>query len=571
MARRRATRKYETVFEFVQDYTNSLSNNAISLPAGSFRGELANTIKLDLSIPDFGRIGPIEAQVIFRDPSGSVALRLPNTPTEVHETFAKAKEQCIAQAQPFVDAGLVVFSTEHNEKVQELEEKLTSQQQEWEKRLKEEIAKLQAETESKLEALREELEAQKAAAPVVQVDRGIPIVDFSGLDARVEGKMDVLHDFLIEAGKKQWTGLLYIDQGAQRRFAYFEKGAVVAWRSDPMIEKEVLGVLLFNFKQITKEQLEQSLIMREEKGIRQGEAFVELGFMTFPQMVTVLSKQVEYIFQQVRKQKKGSFSFYETTLPEKFLSNKLYYINLLMRDLRLKAKRLSSQALFKNLSTSLSKKIYLDSELLPVLRFVSFTPSERKTMQMIQSRPLALRDLMKMAPLPKTEVNTFFWMMSELGAFSYDAPSQPKQSTKAKVKSIDPNQLLHQKIQEIEKGTYFDVLGIHWISVNADVEKGFAEQSKSLQILKGKNEYGLIHSGLTEAYESIKTPEDRRAYRARLFHASYHTQAAELLAQKAEEAIGKDKTLACGCFAKAIELCPDESSYKAGLKRAALS
>lgn len=571
MARRRATRKYETVFEFVQDYSNSLKDNAINLPAGSFRGELANTIKLDLSIPDFGRIGPIEAQVIFRDPSGSVALRLPAPPMEMHEVFAKAKEQCIGQAQPFVDAGLLVFAEDHNAKVQELEEKLTSQQQEWEQRLKEEIAKLQAETESKLEALREELEAQKAAAPVVQIDRGIPIVDFSGLDARAEGKMDSLHDFLIEAGKKQWTGLLYIDQGTQRRFAYLDKGAVVAWRSDPMIEKEVLGVLLFNFKQITKEQLEQSLAVMEEKKIRQGEAFVELGFMTFPQMVTVLSKQVEYIFQQVRKQKKGSFSFYETSLPEKFLSNKLYYINLLVRDLRLKTKRLSSQVLFKKLSTSLSKKVYLDSELLPVLRFVSFTPPERKTMQMIQSRPVVLRDLMKMAPLPKTEVNTFFWIMDELGAFSYDAPSKPNQVSQPKIQALDPNQILHQKIQEIEKGTYFDVLGVHWICVNADIEKGFAEQSKTVELLKGKSEYELIRSGIQEAYASIKSPEDRRSYRARLFHSSYHTDAALLLAKRAEAAIGKDKTLACGCFAKAIELCPEESSYKEGLKRAVLS
>lgn len=571
MARRRATRKYETVFEFVQDYSNSLINNAISLPAGSFRGELANTIKLDLSIPEFGRIGPIEAQVIFRDPSGSVALRLPSPPVELHETFAKAKEQCMAQAQPFVDMGLVVFAQEHESKIAELEDKLTSQQEDWERRLKEEIAKLQAETEAKLDALREELEAQKAAAPVVQVDRGIPIVDFSGLDSVFDGKMEDLHDFLIEAGKKQWTGLLYIDQGAQRRFAYMDKGAVVAWRSDPMIEKEVLGVLLYNFKQITEEQLKQSLATMEEKGIRQGEAFVDLGYMTFPQMVTVLSKQVEYIFQQVRKEKKGRFAFYETNLPEKFLSNKLYYINLLVRDLRLKAKRISAQALFKNLSTSLSKKVYLDAEVLPILRFVSFTPPERKTMQMIQSRPMALRDLMKVVPIPKTDVNVFFWIMQELGAFSYDVPSQSTSKDQNRAKKIDPNQFANQKIQEIEKGTHFDVLGLHWICVSADVEKGFAEQSKSIELLKGMSEYSLIRSGLKEAYDALRESEARREYRGRLFHSSYHEQAALLLAQKAEQAIGKDKTLACGCFAKAIELCPNEASYKEGLKRAALS
>ena len=140
MARRRATRKYESIFEFVQDYTNSLVNNAISLPKGSFRGELANTIKLDLSIPEYGRIGPIDAQVIFRDPSGSAALRLPNPPPEVRTTFEKAKQQCMSEAQPFVDSGLVVFQNTHEEKVKELEDRLVSQNTEWEARLKEEIA-----------------------------------------------------------------------------------------------------------------------------------------------------------------------------------------------------------------------------------------------------------------------------------------------------------------------------------------------------------------------------------------------------------------------------------------------
>ena len=447
MARRRATRKYETLFDFVKDYSSSLVNGAISLPAGSFRGELANEIKLDLSVPDFGRIGPIKAQVIFRDPSGSVALRLPEIPPDLHDTFSKAKEQCTEQAQPYVDAGLVVFTEEYNTRVQELEAELVAQKSEWEKKLEEAIAKLQAETEAKLEALREELEAQKAAAPVVQAERGIPIVDFSGLKPITAGNMVDFPAFLMEAGKKQWTGLLYIDQGAQRRFAYFDKGAVVAWRSDPLIEKEVLGILLYSFKQITEEQLNQSLQMMEERGIRQGEAFVELGIMNFPQMVTVLSKQVEFILQQVRKQKKGEFSFYETALPEKFLSNKLYFINVLMRDLRGKISRLGTKALFKNLTPNLGKKVFLDSELLPILRFGSFTPAERKTLQMIQKRPIALRELMKMVPLPKTDINGFFWMMNEMGALAFDAQRKVK-AVQPKTVQINPDVLVNEKIQE---------------------------------------------------------------------------------------------------------------------------
>jgi len=379
------------------------------------------------------------------------------------------------------------------------------------------------------------------------------------------------HDFLMDAGKKQWTGLLYIDQGSQRRFAYFDKGAVVAWRSDPVIETEVLGILLYSFKQITEDQLKQSLQLMEEKGIRQGEAFVELGIMNFPQMVTVLSKQVEFILQQVRKKKKGEFFFYETNLPEKFLSNKLYYINLLMRDLRAKGSRLGTKALFKNITPNFGKKVFLDSELLPILRFGVFTPQERKTLQLIQSRPVALRELMKVSPLPKTEINSFFWMMNELGAFSFDAPTNRKNVQPKKVQ-INPDILLNEKIQELEKGTYFDLLGLHWICVNADVERQFEAEKKRLELLKGRREYALIVSGMQEAYNTLISPENRRDYRTQLFHKKFLKQAALILAQEGEKAISaKNKVLACRCFVQAIDLCPNEAAYKDGLRRAAIA
>ena len=364
MARRRATKKYESIFDFVTDYTTSLSNATINLLPGSYRGELANEIKLDLSIPEFGRIGPIVAQVIFRDPSGLVALRLPQVPPEVLETYQKAKQHCNDLVQPYVEAGLVVHKEEHDATLASMQKQLEDQKKEFEQKLADAIAQLKAESEAKLEELREELEAQRAAIPEKTTERGIPIVDFSQLAPLANGAMHQFDTFLIEAAKQQWTGLLYIDQGSQRRFAYLDQGAIVAWRSDPLIEKEVLGILLYSFKQITEEQLKQSLQLMEEKNIRQGEALVELGVMGFPQMVVVLSKQVEYIFQQVRKQKKGTYSFYETALPERFLSNKLFFINIRIRELRKKAKSLSANMLFRNLSGSLGKKVYLEKILL---------------------------------------------------------------------------------------------------------------------------------------------------------------------------------------------------------------
>ena len=71
----------------------------------------------------------------------------------------------------------------------------------------------------------------------------------------------------------------------QKRYAFIDKGGIVGWKSEPLIEFEVMGMLLLQNKQITQEQLALSLELMEEKGIRQGEAFIQMGLMTFSQIV----------------------------------------------------------------------------------------------------------------------------------------------------------------------------------------------------------------------------------------------------------------------------------------------
>ena len=70
-------------------------------------------------------------------------------------------------------------------------------------------------------------------------------------------------------------------------------------------------------KQITEEQVGESLRIMEEKQIRQGEAFMELKLITYPQLIMILGKQVEFIFDRTINMKTGSALFYELeNLPE---------------------------------------------------------------------------------------------------------------------------------------------------------------------------------------------------------------------------------------------------------------
>ena len=89
MATRRATRKYSDLASFFEDLDEHLKGGFCLLPAGSFRGELAPEIKLDLMVPVAGRIGPITAQVVQRAPDGSVGLQLPEFESETGRALAK--------------------------------------------------------------------------------------------------------------------------------------------------------------------------------------------------------------------------------------------------------------------------------------------------------------------------------------------------------------------------------------------------------------------------------------------------------------------------------------------------
>ena len=85
---------------------------------------------------------------------------------------------------------------------------------------------------------------------------------------------------------------------------------------------------------LSKEQLAESLQHMEDRGCRQGEAFIEMGLMTFPQLVMVLGKQVEFILQQIMQERNAKWAFYPLdNLPEQFLPPPLRVPSLLYRGL----------------------------------------------------------------------------------------------------------------------------------------------------------------------------------------------------------------------------------------------
>jgi hypothetical protein len=107
----------------------------------------------------------------------------------------------------------------------------------------------------------------------------------TGRDPRFAGDMSdqSLRDAFMILAVERATGLLTIHgPDGRTRWGFWSKGGVVGWRTDPVEESEVLGVLLYRANQLTKEQLARSLEVMEERGCRQGEALIELGWLPQP-------------------------------------------------------------------------------------------------------------------------------------------------------------------------------------------------------------------------------------------------------------------------------------------------
>lgn len=79
----------------------------------------------------------------------------------------------------------------------------------------------------------------------------------------------------------------------------------------------------------------------------------------------------------------------------------------------------------------------------------------------------------------------------------------------------------------------------------------------------------LIGSGMKEAYERLRTDAGRREYRLSIIEKPMIDQSAQMLGVKGEMALVKENWReAQECYAKALELIPNNAEYSSGLAKA---
>ena len=543
MAVRQATYKFADLSSFLNTYDQHISKGSMFFNAGEIDKDVANEFKLDLVAPIIGRQGPILAQVVHRGPDGSIGVHLPDIPGSVADAFTslfgfigEVKDCLIASKQ-------VVMRTDYNVVVKKL-------------------------------AVAETSQASPNAKPTKRTERGFPIPDTSRLKALVDGKMSdrSLRDAMVGLAVESTTGLLTIKcPNGTTRYGYWLRGGVVGWRTEPMNEDEVLGVLLFKAGQITADQIKASLEIMTEEGLRQGEALVQMGLLDFSTLIRVLGKQTEFILKNVLESKKGTWQFHVLPrLPEQFMSSQVNVPSLLFRALFAHARTMSPVEISKRIEPNLDRYLAIAVEANPILSEMSLTTKEKGLITVIQSNSWRLREVFSVSPLSKSLTSAFIWRLDELALLTM-ADKEDMSRTKARIADR-----LNRKKKQLQSGNYFDILEIHWVCLGSEVQSAYtrikAEFARErFEIMDEAQEELLerIVIRIDEAFAELEADSSRRKYRATVIEKDAIINSAEMLGRQGEMGImRRDRPAACAAFAKAAELDPRQSKFLDGMRRA---
>jgi hypothetical protein len=572
MAVRQATRRYADLGSFLREYPTTLGVGALVLPADALDGEPAPELKVDLVLPLVGRVGPLVGQVVATLPDGGVALRVPELPPPVRAALGEVMgvveqvrtwllESGQVLPKPLASDGAVPAPPAPD------------------------VARLRARV-AELEARLRRGDAAGVAAPPGADDgdlapaagplreRGLTVPDLEGIAPALHGDLAdrSFRDALMAMAVEKQTGIVTLRRPDGRvRWGLWLKGGPVGWRTEPLEEAEVLGMLLFRAGTLTKEQLAESLAVMERNGCRQGEALIDMGICTFPQVVLLLQKQVDFVLQRVLREREGTWSVHLLDeLPERFLTPPVRVAAMLYRSLTAYVREMPAQELANALRPWLDQYVFLAPGVERTFEEMKLSAEEQQFVQIIQRTSYRLRELSAVSSLSRSQTAAAIWCLHDLNLIEFRAEATASRENERFAKEIAA-----RKIQS-QGGTLFERLDLHWICTAAEVEAAFQKLSTTWRPEKAAR-YGEdyrpilveIQASLEAARTVLASDASRREYRAKIIEKGKIDQSAEMLCRKGEMAVMKGSAReALDCYSKALELVPNNAEYTQGVAQA---
>jgi len=365
------------------------------------------------------------------------------------------------------------------------------------------------------------------------------------------------------------TGILEFRGEGGSRKAFFKNGGIVAWRNDPLREDECLGVLLTRAGRITEAQLKESLQMMNDTGTKQGECLIEMGVLTFPQVIMSLMTQSEIVTRNVFSDETGTWEFFPLkVLPEAFVQPPIKLPGFLFGWYK---KFYAAESVEK-----------LEARAEPLMDFYvrvkdwnwddfRFKKTERAFVEILSKKVYRYREIQSVSNVGRGGTVNMLNSLMEMGAFEFESSEDTDQVDRRHMAELE-NKQMHQRGQNP-----FEMLEVHWTCRTDDVKDAYerlhAEYVNFGRGAKLGPEAEAIRQeilgNIETAYRSVAETKVRQETRKKFFEPQQHDFSADLMARQADMLMVRNAwPQVIENLERAIELMPNVGSYRQMLKNA---
>lgn len=371
----------------------------------------------------------------------------------------------------------------------------------------------------------EEAPARESAAPKKSLDDATT-VETGQWD--IDSFFGLIHRLYLE----KRTGILRIftDQKVYKAL-FFEAGALLNVSSVPFMAAECLGRIIQQAGYINQEKVIESLQRAKRNNTRQGEELVAMGAMRRDLLPEMLRIQVEVKLTEVMHWESGDWMF--QNLPALPLRISRIDIDLPRLLFNLIWKRYPMEKIDRELRERQEKFVGRSSRMVYDASSYSFGEGLEKFFQIILEKDNPLKRLQIISNLKPPQTARMIWALYLTGAIDFFDESRQD-------KVMAEIETLKEQIKNTERETYFDTLHTHWTVGDEGIEKAFKQWSgeEERAIVKTQGLVQQLHRTLLArihaAYETLRTREGRRQYRAEIYDPDFILFGSEILRQKGE-------------------------------------
>ncbi len=360
------------------------------------------------------------------------------------------------------------------------------------------------------------------------------------------------------------NGVIEFKSEDGRRLAYVKKGGIVQFINDPVVEEECLGALLNRAGRIDKEQLNRSLQLMNDTGDKQGQCLIEMGVLTFPQLVMSLMTQAEIIARNVLSAADGTWGWWPmNTLPNSIVTPPMKTPGFLFGFYKRHFATVQRAELERRTGEVMDKYCVLSSSV--NWGDMRLKKVESRFMDILGGRSWRFREVFTVSNLGRGTTEQILLALLDMGMLKI-----VEEEDRGQIEARWRDQL-ERKLLFMRDQNPFEVLEAHWTSRTEQVTAAYARMRKEYEnFARGAklpadvNETRLkVLSNIEEAFQALKTLEVRQHTRSKYYEPMQHDFSADLLFRQGEMLMVRARWEdALENFERSIELMPNEGKYR---------